>query len=146
MKFQALLLLMLILAVSACATQTTISPQEAASKLPKSTGNGEAQFFIEVPAASNSISNQMVAVALNSGTDSLVSANIQKLLQASKNVTVISKSNTVLCATLKRSLIQITKIQTLPPTVTIFGNKDLCSSLVGLARNKGVTLNLIQYP
>lgn len=147
MILKHILLIFSITFISACTNQTKITTQDAASKLVQVTPKDKPiPLIIEVPSAGNALSNQMIAASLANGTDSNSSQMIRSSLESGKSMAVISKSETVLCATLNRALQNITSISNPNISLTVFGHKEICSSTQTLAKNKGLSFNVITHP
>ena len=152
MKINLILISFLALTLIACATTSTNSNTGVYGKETKIEAllkvKNDVSLIMEVPAASNAISNTIMLASIKSGADSTAVIDLVNMLRKNVNtvtVTVIGSNDAIVAATIESAVNRMAGSSS-SAKIYFVGEQKYGDELKALSAKTGIQIDSINYP
>ena len=150
MKINLILISFLALTLIACATTSTNSNTGVSGKETKIEAllkvKNDVSLIMEVPAASNAISNTIMLASIKSGADSTAVIDLVNMLRKNVNtVTVIGSNDAIVAATIESAVNRMAGSIS-SAKIYFVGEQKYGDELKALSAKTGIQIDSINYP
>lgn len=150
MKINLIIISFLMATLTACATSSTNSNTGISSKAAKIEAllkvKNDVSLIMEVPAASNSISNTIMLASIKSGADTTAVIDLVNMLKKNVNtVTVIGSNDAIVAATIESAVKRVSGTGS-TSKIYFVGEQKYGDELKVLSTKTGSQIDFVSYP